>query len=155
MLGDEDQDHRDDEREQTENLGGREADEETALLAVRGVGPETADVIALYGFDRPAFIADAYAWRLLTALGHDVPRPYERLRRHLEPHVRAARLSVHELQELHALVDEVGRLVARDPGLLETLAADLQTVAADDREVDRAPRATRDHSGPSGLERPA
>ncbi|QCR20892.1 endonuclease III [Agrococcus sp. SGAir0287] len=125
-----------------------------SLLAVRGVGPETADVIALYAFDRAAFIPDAYAWRLLMGLGHDVPRPYERLRRHLAPHVRAAGLSAHEQQELHALVDEFGRLAARDPALLAALAADLAS-AADDRQVDRAGRATQDHSGPTGLEHPA
>jgi hypothetical protein len=35
-LRDEDQDHRDDEGEQAEQLGGREADEQAALLAVGG-----------------------------------------------------------------------------------------------------------------------
>jgi hypothetical protein len=36
VLGDENQDHRDDEREQTEKFGSREADEQTALLAISG-----------------------------------------------------------------------------------------------------------------------
>lgn len=35
------------------------------LLSIRGIGPETADVIALYVYDCPVFIADEYARRLL------------------------------------------------------------------------------------------
>ncbi len=30
------------------------------LLAIQGVGPETADDILLYAFDRPVFVVDAY-----------------------------------------------------------------------------------------------
>lgn len=41
------------------------------LLAVRGVGEETADVILVYAFYRPAFIVDAYTRRLLARLGGD------------------------------------------------------------------------------------
>jgi len=47
------------------------------LLAVNGVGPETADSILLYAFCRPVFVVDSYTRRLLTRLGHiwaqDVP----------------------------------------------------------------------------------
>jgi len=35
------------------------------LLAVRGLGPETADAILLYAADRPVFVADAYTRRVL------------------------------------------------------------------------------------------
>lgn len=40
-----------------------------ALLAVKGVGPETADDILLYAFDRPVFVIDAYTRRLLQRCG--------------------------------------------------------------------------------------
>lgn len=40
-----------------------------ALLAVHGVGPETADDILLYAFRRPVFVIDAYTRRLFTRLG--------------------------------------------------------------------------------------
>ena len=40
-----------------------------ALLAVNGVGPETADDILLYAFDRPVFVVDAYTRRLFERLG--------------------------------------------------------------------------------------
>jgi endonuclease-3 related protein len=38
------------------------------LLALRGVGPETADSVLLYAFDFPAFPVDAYTLRLLARL---------------------------------------------------------------------------------------
>ncbi|OGQ96685.1 MAG: endonuclease [Deltaproteobacteria bacterium RIFOXYD12_FULL_57_12] len=45
--------------------------EETAvlrqkLLAVKGVGPETADSIVLYAAHKPAFVVDAYTYRILS-----------------------------------------------------------------------------------------
>lgn len=39
------------------------------LLSVNGVGPETADDILLYAFERPVFVIDAYTRRLFTRLG--------------------------------------------------------------------------------------
>jgi endonuclease-3 related protein len=52
-----------------------------ALLAVAGVGPETADALLLYAFSRPSFVADAYTRRILHRHGH-VPEktPYDSLR---------------------------------------------------------------------------
>lgn len=40
------------------------------LLAVKGVGPETADSILLYALERPVFVVDAYTRRLLSRLGY-------------------------------------------------------------------------------------
>ena len=34
------------------------------LLAVKGVGRETADSILLYAFNKPIFVIDAYTWRV-------------------------------------------------------------------------------------------
>ena len=39
------------------------------LLALTGIGPETADSILLYALDRPVFVVDAYTVRLLGRLG--------------------------------------------------------------------------------------
>jgi endonuclease-3 related protein len=39
------------------------------LLSVNGIGPETADDIVLYAFDRPVFVVDAYTRRLFGRLG--------------------------------------------------------------------------------------
>ena len=40
-----------------------------SLLAVHGIGPETADDILLYALGRPVFVIDAYTRRLLKSLG--------------------------------------------------------------------------------------
>ncbi len=39
------------------------------LLSVNGVGPETADDMLLYAFNRPVFVIDAYTRRLFSRLG--------------------------------------------------------------------------------------
>ena len=46
------------------------------LLAVHGIGPETADCILLYAANRPVFVVDAYTRRILHRHGwmdHDAP----------------------------------------------------------------------------------
>lgn len=56
-----------------------------ALLAVNGVGPETADSILLYAFKRPVFVIDAYTRRIFSRLGIAAgDEPYEELRRGFE-----------------------------------------------------------------------
>lgn len=40
------------------------------LLAIRGVGAETADVILVYAFYKPSFIIDAYTRRFLSRMGY-------------------------------------------------------------------------------------
>ena len=42
----------------------------TELLDINGVGPETADSILLYAFERPIFVVDAYTRRLFSRLGY-------------------------------------------------------------------------------------
>jgi endonuclease-3 related protein len=39
------------------------------LLVINGVGPETADDILLYAFERPVFVVDAYTRRIFERLG--------------------------------------------------------------------------------------
>lgn len=39
------------------------------LLALKGIGEETADAILLYAFHKPVFVLDAYTRRLLSRLG--------------------------------------------------------------------------------------
>ena len=72
----------------SENYNGRLADMENLdtarlraeLLSVSGIGPETADSILLYAFDRPVFVVDAYTARI--AVRHQLIEPgadYEQL----------------------------------------------------------------------------
>ena len=39
------------------------------LLALWGIGPETADAILLYAFQKPVFVIDAYTRRLISRVG--------------------------------------------------------------------------------------
>lgn len=73
-----------------------------ALLAVHGVGPETADDILLYALRRPVFVIDAYTRRLFTRLGAIAGNEsYEWLRRLFEVSLRGdERL----YNEYHALI---------------------------------------------------
>lgn len=47
------------------------------LLAVKGVGAETADSILLYALERPVFVIDAYTHRIMNRIGYDFPKKYE------------------------------------------------------------------------------
>ncbi len=56
-------------RESSQSLTMPTAALRTSLLKVQGIGGETADCILLYAFQRPVFVADAYARRWLGRLG--------------------------------------------------------------------------------------
>lgn len=45
------------------------ADLRSQLLAIRGIGPETADAMLLYAFERPVFVIDAYTRRIWHRMG--------------------------------------------------------------------------------------
>ena len=88
-----------------------------SLLAVHGVGPETADCILLYVFERPLFVADAYARRFLSRYGFDpVPDRYEPLRQTVES-VFLAGTSV--FKEFHALIVRHSKVLCRARPLCE------------------------------------
>ena len=73
-----------------------------ALLAVHGIGPETADDILLYALERPVFVVDAYTRRLLQRLGlANGSEDYEAIRAGFE---RALGPVVSQFQEFHALI---------------------------------------------------
>ncbi len=73
-----------------------------ALLTVNGVGPETADDILLYAFERPVFVIDAYTRRLFARLGMiQGNEGYEPLRCALE---QALGTDTAIFNEYHALI---------------------------------------------------
>ena len=77
------------------------------LLAVNGIGPETADDILLYACDKPVFVVDAYTRRIFSRHGLCAPDiAYEPLRalfeRNLEP-------DLHLYKEYHGLIVFVGK----------------------------------------------
>ena len=81
------------------------------LLAVSGIGEETADAILLYALDKPAFVVDAYSRRLTERLGI-APQSqsygaHQRLFTDNLPHDRAL------FAEYHALIVEHGKQACR------------------------------------------
>jgi endonuclease-3 related protein len=81
------------------------------LLAVPGLGPETADAILLYAAGRPVFVADAYARRVLVRHRLLPPRAnYETARAFIESHLPSDPAL---LNELHALLVTVGKTFCR------------------------------------------
>jgi endonuclease-3 related protein len=82
-----------------------------ALLAIKGIGPETADSILLYALAKPTFVVDAYTFRILSRHGL-IPEAYsyEELRQlfmeHLPPQVSL-------FQEYHALLVRLGKMCCR------------------------------------------
>ncbi|MFZ5533930.1 MAG: endonuclease III domain-containing protein [Pseudomonadota bacterium] len=74
------------------------------LLAVHGVGPETADSILLYALGRPVFVIDAYTRRIFSRLGLITGKEsYEALRRLVESELHTDN-PARDYNELHALI---------------------------------------------------
>lgn len=103
---------------------GRMPDEQLrrSLLACPGVGPETADVIMLYAFGRRVFVTDAYARRLLRAMGFAIGGSYEVARAQAAPALARCALSASDLGELHGLIVTAGKKLRPGAGCDALLA---------------------------------
>ncbi len=81
------------------------------LLQVKGIGPETADSILLYGLKRPIFVVDAYTRRILSRHGLISQKAsYEEVQRFFMDHLP------HEeglFNEYHALIVHLGKTVCK------------------------------------------
>ncbi|HOM15835.1 MAG TPA: endonuclease III domain-containing protein [Thermoguttaceae bacterium] len=81
------------------------------LLAVQGVGPETADSILLYAGNLPTFVVDAYTHRVLARhgwIGFDAD--YYQIKEYFEDQLEP---DVQLFNEYHALLVRVGHLHCR------------------------------------------
>ena len=77
------------------------------LLALKGIGPETADAILLYSGRHPVFVADAYTRRVLSR--HDLLSPtanYHSAQRFLHQHLPPDEAL---FNEFHALLVEAAK----------------------------------------------
>ena len=78
------------------------------LLAVNGIGPETADSILLYGFHKPVFVVDTYTYRVMSRHGLIAEEvSYDELQELFSRHLP---LDVRLFNEYHALLVKVGKL---------------------------------------------
>jgi endonuclease-3 related protein len=81
------------------------------LLAVHGIGPETADSILLYAGGHPVFVVDAYTRRYLAR--HGLAPERARYADVQELFERALGGGVEALAECHALMVELGKRFCR------------------------------------------
>ncbi len=83
------------------------------LLTVNGVGPETADDILLYAYQRPVFVIDAYTRRLFSRLGViSGDESYEELRLGFQGSLG---LKVEIFKEYHALIVRHAKYICTKP----------------------------------------
>ena len=121
------------------------------LLSVNGIGPETADDILLYAFERPVFVIDAYTRRLFGRLGVvDPDAGYEALRERFErglARARGGRRSaglVALFNEYHALIVAQAKAVCRPRPLCGACALAGVCPASDEGGVRITPPAKRE-----------
>lgn len=77
------------------------------LLSVKGIGPETADSILLYAFERPVFVVDAYTARIMARHGLiEPPFDYEQLQQLFAYNLAE---DAQMFNEFHALLVRVGK----------------------------------------------
>jgi endonuclease-3 related protein len=81
------------------------------LLKVKGIGPETADSILLYGLKKPIFVVDAYTKRILSRHGIISEKAsYEEIQKLFMDHLpHKARL----FNEYHALLVHLGKTLCK------------------------------------------
>ena len=71
------------------------------LLAVKGVGKETADSILLYAFEFPTFVVDAYTVRLFERYMIDIGKSYDAVKAYCEENLPR---DVYLYNNFHALI---------------------------------------------------
>lgn len=87
---------------------GDAATQRAELLAITGIGNETADYILMYTLDHGTFMVDTYARRLFDWLGATMPKTYPAFQKRV---LAQFPLGLHDCQEFHALIDEFGKAV--------------------------------------------
>ncbi|MDA8387752.1 MAG: hypothetical protein M0Z58_03670 [Nitrospiraceae bacterium] len=112
------------------------------LLAVNGIGPETADSILLYALEKPVFVIDAYTKRILArhkivslSEDWDYPRLQGLFHQCLEPDVDL-------YNEYHALLVRAGKTFCRPraPLCRTCPLSEMEPQALEPRALGRAPK---------------
>lgn len=75
------------------------------LLEIKGIGPETADSMILYAFNKPIFVIDAYTKRIFERLGYK-QRTYDELQKLFHKNLES---DYKIFNEYHALLVELGK----------------------------------------------
>lgn len=77
------------------------------ILAIKGIGPETADVILMYGLSKSEFVVDQYSRKLFTCLGWQEIPPYEKVKKIIEENLTD--FTLRNYQNFHAMIDMFGQ----------------------------------------------
>lgn len=77
-----------------------------ALLELKGIGEETADVLIVYVFEGVEFIPDSYTRRIFNKLGYTDTEQYSKLKRKID---LPQSFTTQDANELHALLDNFGK----------------------------------------------
>ena len=89
----------------TKFFDGRKDINREELLNINGIGPETADSILLYAFEKPYFVIDAYTKRIMSRIGFKF-KDYDELQKlfmnELKPDAKL-------FNEYHALLVELAK----------------------------------------------
>lgn len=81
------------------------------LLGINGVGPETADSILLYAFNRPIFVIDAYTKRIFSRLKIiNISDNYYQIQSLFMDNLAS---NVNLFNEYHALIVELGKRICK------------------------------------------
>ena len=94
------------------------------LLALPGIGRETADAILLYVLSKETFIVDVYCRRLFQHLGVILPKGYDEAQRLIMPQLTT--LTLRSFQELHACIVLTGQLYKTESAWQESFLAPYQ-----------------------------
>lgn len=86
------------------------------LLSIKGIGRETADVMLVYAFDKPAFVVDAYARRIFYRFGFDMPASYDGFKDEVEQDIPK---DIELSNEYHALLVEHAKIHCKATPLCE------------------------------------
>ena len=84
-----------------------EQDLRAALLKLKGIGEETADVLLVYVFAEVQFIPDSYTRRIYHKLGYTHTTNYRQFKQHM---TLPSDFKVQDANEFHALLDNFGKV---------------------------------------------
>lgn len=83
------------------------------LINIKGIGRETADSIILYAANRPVFVIDVYALRILKRLGYDIKEDKKEYTKAQNLFYRSLDRDVSLFKEYHALLVLLGKLYCK------------------------------------------
>ena len=86
------------------------------LLAIKGIGPETADSILLYAFNKPEFVIDAYTKRIFSRFGLIKTQKYSKIKLLFEKRIKK---DVKIYKEYHALIVKLAKEYCRKKPVCE------------------------------------